>query len=64
MSTIVSGFSEASVPALTEVGASVFTKEAWASPGLSVAADQVVQFVVEDMSEPGIVYIKIEFTEV
>ncbi|RZD49558.1 MAG: hypothetical protein CXT65_05145 [Methanobacteriota archaeon] len=62
MSTIVSGFSEASVPALTEVGASVFTKEAWASPGLSVAADQVVQFVVEDMNEPGIVYIKIDYT--
>ena len=62
MSTIVSGFSEASVPALSEVGASVFTKESWASPGLSVAADQVVQFVVEDMNEPGIVYIKIDYT--
>lgn len=62
MSTIVSGFDAASVPALSEVGASVFTKEAWAAPGLSVAADQVVQFVVEDMNEPGIVYIKIDYT--
>ncbi|HIF79491.1 MAG: hypothetical protein ABGY10_03785 [bacterium] len=48
-------------PTYSDVSSATFDIEGF-SPDLAVAADQVVQFVVEDMNEPGIVYIKVQYT--
>ncbi len=61
--TTKSGYIPGDPPDMTDTRSSVFDIEAFAGQGLSVPAGDVVQFVIEDMDEPGHVYIKIEYTE-
>lgn len=60
MTTTKTGYDESNPPSLSAPD-SDFDIETF-SPGISVSADQVVQFVVEDMDEPGKAYIKVEYT--
>lgn len=64
MSVVNFGYVEGSPPSLSDVtfgAGNTFTRQNLTSP-VSVAAGEVVQFVVEDMEEPGKVYIKIDYT--
>jgi len=63
VTTALYDYDPTSPPDMTDTRSTVFDVVAFAGEGLLVPAGDVVQFVIEDMDEPGEVYIKVEYTE-